>query len=139
MAAAAVVAGLLIAFAVTEAVQLRRIQRERDRANRVTDFMTQMFQVVDPSEARGNTITAREVLEKASKKIDTGLAHDPELQAQLLYTMANVKMNLGLYRQAEEQFRRTVEIRKKKAWRKSCGDFAGDGQGRVDVVPARAI
>ncbi|HET9804268.1 MAG TPA: tetratricopeptide repeat protein [Candidatus Acidoferrum sp.] len=113
MAAASVVAGLLIAFAATEALQLRRIQRERDRANRVTDFMTQMFQVVDPSEARGNSITAREVLEKASKEIDTGLAHDPELQAQLLYTMANVKMNLGLYRQAEEQFRRTVEIRKK--------------------------
>jgi len=113
MAAAAVVAGLLIAFAVTQAVQLRRIQRERDRANRVTDFMTQMFRVVDPSEARGNTITAREVLDKASKEIDAGLAKDPELQAQLLYTMANVKMNLGLYRQAEEQFRRTVEIRQK--------------------------
>jgi len=113
MAAAAVVAGLLIAFAVTQAVQLRRIQRERDRANRVTDFMTQMFKVVDPSEARGNTITAREVLDKASKEIDAGLAKDPELQAQLLYTMANVKMNLGLYRQAEEQFRRTVEIRQK--------------------------
>jgi non-specific serine/threonine protein kinase/serine/threonine-protein kinase len=113
MAAAAVVTGLLIAFAVTQAVQLRRIQRERDRANRVTDFMTQMFKVVDPGEARGNTITAREVLDKASKEIDTGLAKDPELQAQLLYTMANVKMNLGLYQQAEEQFRRTVEIRQK--------------------------
>ena len=113
MAAATVVGVLLIAFAVTEAVQLRRIQRERDRANRVTDFMTQMFKVVDPSEARGNSITAREVLNKASKEIDTGLAQDPELQAQLLYTMANVKMNLGLYRQAEEQFRRTVELRQK--------------------------
>jgi non-specific serine/threonine protein kinase/serine/threonine-protein kinase len=112
-AAAAVFAGLLIAFAVTEAVQLQKIQRERDRANRVSDFMTQMFRVVDPSEARGNTITAREVLDKASKEIDTGLARDPELQAELLYTMANVKMNLGLYRQAEEQFRRTVEIRQK--------------------------
>ena len=90
LGAAALVAILLIAFAATQTIQLRRIQRERDRANRVTDFMTQMFKVVDPNEARGNTITAREVLDKASRDIDAGLAQDPELQAQLLHTMGNV-------------------------------------------------
>ena len=83
LGAAALVAILLIAFAATQTLQLRRIQRERDRANRVTDFMTQMFKVVDPSEARGNTITAREVLDKASREIDAGLAQDPELQAAI--------------------------------------------------------
>ena len=88
LGAAALVTILLIAFAATQTLQLRRIQRERDRANRVTDFMTQMFKVVDPSEARGNTITAREVLDKASREIDAGLAQDPELQAELLHTMA---------------------------------------------------
>lgn len=113
IAAAGVVASLLIAFAATEAVQLRKIRRERDRVNRVTDFMTQMFKVVNPSEARGNTITAREVLDKASREIEAGLARDPELQAQLLYTMANVHMNLGLYAKAEEQFTRTIEIRRR--------------------------
>ena len=69
---------LLIAFAATQAVQLRRITRERDRADRITEFMTNMFKVSDPSEARGNSITAREILDKASKDIDTGLAKDPE-------------------------------------------------------------
>ena len=113
IAAATVVAGLLIAFAATQAIQLRQIRRERDRANRVTEFMTQMFKVVDPSEARGNTITAREVLDKASTEIETGLAQDPELQAQLLYTMANVHTNLGLYAKAEAQLHRTIEIRRR--------------------------
>src|SRR5215475_4590002 len=111
MAAAAVVAGLLIAFAVTEAVQLRRIQRERDRANRVTDFMTQMFKVVDPGEARGNSITAREVLDKASKEIDSGLAKDPEMQAQMMHTMGEVYYSLGLYKEGESLLRRALEIR----------------------------
>jgi len=57
---------LLAGFAVMQAVQLRRITRERDRANRITDFMTGMFKVSDPSEARGNSITAREILDNAS-------------------------------------------------------------------------
>ena len=112
LGAAALVAILLIAFAATQTIQLRRIQRERDRANRVTDFMTQMFKVVDPNEARGNTITAREVLDKASRDIDAGLAQDPELQAQLLHTMGNVHMSLGLFSIAEKQFNRTIDIRR---------------------------
>ena len=112
LGAAALVAILLIAFAATQTIQLRRIQRERDRANRVTDFMTQMFKVVDPNEARGNTITAREVLDKASREIDAGLAQDPELQAELLHTMANVHMSLGLYSIAEKQFTRAIDIRR---------------------------
>lgn len=96
--ATAVGAGaLLVAFAVVQAVELRRITRERDRANRITDFMTRMFQVSQPSESRGNTVTAREILDKASTDIDKGLTKDPELQAQMMDLMGNVYTSLGLY------------------------------------------
>jgi len=47
--------------------------RERDRANRITEFMIKMFNVSDPSEARGNTVTVREILDKTSHEIDSGL------------------------------------------------------------------
>ncbi len=66
MGVAAALVVLLAGFAVVEAVQLRRITRERDRASRITDFMTKMFKVSDPGEARGNQVTAREILDKAS-------------------------------------------------------------------------
>jgi eukaryotic-like serine/threonine-protein kinase len=81
---------LLVALAVMQAVELRRITRERDRADRITEFMTSMFKVSDPSEARGNTITAREILDKSSKEIDTGLARDPGLKAQMMQVMGTV-------------------------------------------------
>jgi hypothetical protein len=55
---------LLAGFAATQSFQLRRITRERDRGNRVTEFMEGMFKVSDPSAARGNSITAREVWRK---------------------------------------------------------------------------
>ena len=103
---------LLAAFAVVQAIQLRRTTRERDRANRITDFMSSMFKVSDPSEARGNSITAREVLDKASKDIGAGLAKDPELQAQLMDVMGNVYINLGLSPEAEALLTRAVQIRR---------------------------
>ncbi len=88
---------LLIGFATTMALQARRIAKERDRANRIADFMTQMFMVSDPSEARGNSITARAILDKASNEIKTGLAKDPGEQSELMFTMARTYANLGLY------------------------------------------
>ena len=93
---------LLIAFAATQAVQLRRTTRERDRADRIAEFMTSMFKVADPSEARGNSITAREILDKSSSEIDTGLANDPQLQVRLMGTMGEVYTNLGLYSKAQK-------------------------------------
>ena len=104
---------LLVAFAVMQAVQLRRITRERDRANRITDFMTHMFKVSQPSEARGNTITVREILDKASTDIDTGLAKDPELQANMMDVMGNVYTSLGLYQRGDSLLSRAVETRRR--------------------------
>ncbi|MGA7927920.1 MAG: serine/threonine-protein kinase, partial [Candidatus Sulfotelmatobacter sp.] len=102
VAAATAAALLLIAFGVMQAIELRRITRERDRADRVTKFMTGMFKVSNPSEARGNAVTAREILDKSSKDIDTGLRKDPELQAQLMKTMAQTYAGLGLYGRAQD-------------------------------------
>jgi serine/threonine protein kinase len=108
---------LLIAFAAVQAMQLRRITlerdratRESDRASRISDFMTNMFKGSDPSEARGNTVTVREILDKASKDIDTGLAKDPDLQARMMHIMGTVYQNLGLYPRAQPLLDRAIDI-----------------------------
>lgn len=110
---AAALALLLAGFAVMQAIQLRRTTRERDRANRVTDFMVGMFKVPDPSEARGNQITAREILNKASTDIEKGLARDPGTQAQMMHVMATTFQNLGLYSRAHELAKFALEVRQK--------------------------
>ncbi len=99
---------LLIAFVVMQGIQIRRITRERDRANRITDFMTSMFKVSDPSEARGNSVTAREILDKSSKEIETGLSKDPELQAQLMSTMGQVYIGMGLFPEAKTMLEKAI-------------------------------
>jgi eukaryotic-like serine/threonine-protein kinase len=117
VAAAGSAAVLLIAFAATMAFQARRIAAERDRASRqaeaaqrIANFMKGMFKVSDPSQARGNSITARELLDGASKEIDTGLAKDPETQAQLMDVMGEVYESLGLYAQAQPLLQHALDI-----------------------------
>ena len=104
---------LLLGFAVVESIQVRRVTRERDRAGRITEFMTNMFKISDPSESHGNRVTAREILDKASNGIHSGLNQDPELQAQMMEVMGNVYINLGLYRQAQSLLEPALEIRRR--------------------------
>ena len=111
MGAAIVV--LSVGFAVLQSIQLRKTQAERDRANRITDFMTNMFRVSDPSESRGRKITAREILDKASQNITSGLSNDSELQADLKFSMASTYTGLGLYSQAHGLAESALEIRRR--------------------------
>ena len=104
---------LLIAFATAMGLQALRIAEERDRANRIADFMTQMFRVSDPSEAQGNSVTARAILDKASNEIKAGLARDPEMQSELMFTMARTYANLGLYSVAHELSATALESRRR--------------------------
>ncbi len=108
---AAGVALLLFGFAVAQALQLQRIKRERDRADRIASFMTGMFKVSNPSEARGNQVTAREILDKASGNITAGLVSDPLFQAQMMQVMGEVYVNLGLFSRAESLLTQAAQIR----------------------------
>ncbi|MBZ5657769.1 MAG: serine/threonine-protein kinase [Acidobacteriia bacterium] len=104
---------LLISFAVMQAVQLRRTTRERDRADRITEFMTNMFNVSDPSESRGNTVTVREILDKASQNMESSLQSDPQLQGQLMSVMGEVYRHLGLYEKSESLLAHSLEIERR--------------------------
>jgi eukaryotic-like serine/threonine-protein kinase len=109
---------LLAGFVGAQAVQLKRIRRERDRANherdratRITDFMTNMFKVSDPSQARGNSVTAREILDKASNDLGKGMARDPEVQAEMMRVISRIYGSLALYARAHELAQRSLDTR----------------------------
>jgi eukaryotic-like serine/threonine-protein kinase len=104
VAAAAALILLVAGFAIREFLQAHRIARERDRANveaatakETADFLVGLFEVVDPGEARGKTITANEILDRASHRIETGLGHEPLVRSELQLTMSEVYKGLGLY------------------------------------------
>jgi serine/threonine protein kinase len=104
---------LAVIFAAAQTIELRRIRRERDRADRITDFLTNMFRVSAPSEARGNTVTAREILDRSSNEIERGLDQDPEVRSQLMLVMAKTYENLGLFSRAHDLMERVLQNRRK--------------------------
>jgi serine/threonine protein kinase/tetratricopeptide (TPR) repeat protein len=112
---------LVSGLAALRSVQVRRITLERDRADReavasknVSDFLVGLFRVSDPSEARGESITAREILDQGRAHIATGLAGQPLVQARLMQTMGEVYEALGLYSRARPLLQQAVEIRRAK-------------------------
>ncbi len=111
---------LLVAFSVTTALQARRIARERDRANKeaetsnqVSDFLVNLFEVSDPGEARGKTVTAREILDRGAEKIDEELADQPLTQARLQATIGRVYNQLGFYEESLALHKKALDTRQK--------------------------
>jgi tetratricopeptide (TPR) repeat protein/tRNA A-37 threonylcarbamoyl transferase component Bud32 len=109
---ATAVLALAGAYVVNDAMQAKRVARERDRAERVTAFLVDLFRVSDPGEARGNSVTAREMLDKGAAKIETELKEEPEARGALLETLGRVYVSLGLYAKAAALHERSLETRR---------------------------
>ena len=119
VAATAAIAALLVGFAITMSLQSARIARalkradlERAKAERVSIFLVDLFRVSDPSEARGNSISAREILDRGSTRIAAELRREPEVQAALMETMGRVYRNLGLYGTATSLLEQSLRVRR---------------------------
>ncbi|MFA6166926.1 MAG: serine/threonine-protein kinase [Gemmatimonadaceae bacterium] len=123
---AGVFAGAVVALAVAASAVVSRVgllraraaearaEQEALAATRVTDFLVELFRVSDPGEARGNAVTARELLERGVEKIGTDLAEQPLLRARILETMGTVHTSLGLYDPARVLLDSAVSLRERE-------------------------
>jgi tetratricopeptide (TPR) repeat protein len=93
--------------------QTVRAEAEAETATQTTKFLVDLFKVSDPSEARGNTVTAREMLDKGAARIDRELAGQPAIQATLMDTLGTVYMGLGLYAQSRPLLDHAVATRRR--------------------------
>ena len=124
---AAAFVALLIGFSVTTYVQSEHIARERDvaqvqraraqtaqrRAEEVSEFLIDSFRLADPSHARGEKITAREILDQGAARIGKELSAQPDLQATLLDTIGSVYLSLDLPEDAQPLIEQGLAVRRK--------------------------
>jgi non-specific serine/threonine protein kinase/serine/threonine-protein kinase len=110
---------LVAGFGVRESIQANQIARERDRASQeaetaqqISDFLLGLFQVSDPSESRGNSVTAREMLDRGAERIRAELVEQPLVQARLMSTMGVVYYQLGLYQESEPLLEESLATRR---------------------------
>ncbi len=117
---------LLIGFSVTTLVQSKRVARERDvatkertiaeaeraRSEAVSEFLVESFTLADPARARGDRITAKEILDAGAQRIANKLRGQPELQATLMDTIGTVYLGLGQLDQAQPLIEQALSIRR---------------------------
>lgn len=99
-------------------VQARLAAQERDRATDesekaqlVAGLMVDLFRLSDPTETLGDTITAREMLDRGSARIEREFGDQPDIQARLLVEVARVYVNLGLLSRALPLVERSAALR----------------------------
>ena len=112
--AAAAIISTFVLFAIKYTIDLSRERSQaiqaRDEATNVVEFLVGLFEVSDPGEARGNTITARELLEKGANEIERGLEKQPLIRARMMETIGTVYRKLGLYKNSAPLLERAREI-----------------------------
>jgi len=117
-AAALVILAMLIGITGTSIGLVRTMRAEKiakteaETAKQVSEFLVGLFKVTDPAEAKGKTITAREILDKGAKKIEEKLKDQPVIRARLMDTMGTIYENLGLYESAAQLLEMALRIRK---------------------------
>jgi serine/threonine-protein kinase len=135
----AVVAGVGVAF-----WQAGVARGEARRADRVKTFLIELFREADPSQTLGETITAREILEKGAARLEGELVEEPAVRADLLDAVAQVERNLGLLEPAGRHADAAIVLRRAAA--RVPAELAASLVTRAEVLfdqgelaPARAM
>ncbi len=80
------------------------------KSNQVNKFLNEILSSVDPSK-EGKDVKVVEVLDKASKKINTELKNQPEIESEIRTTLGITFQNLGLYDQGIIQLGRALQLK----------------------------
>jgi eukaryotic-like serine/threonine-protein kinase len=83
------------------------------RAEAVKEFLIGLFEVADPEQASGGSVTASELLDQAGTRLKTELASEPDVQADLLEAVARIDKGLGRLDTAEDLAKRSLAIRER--------------------------
>jgi serine/threonine-protein kinase len=113
---AAMAACLLIAGVMTwQSFRIRATAEQAERsalaADEVSDFLVNLFEWMEPGQRRGNTITARELLDRGSARLET-LTGEPLSRARILLTIGKAYRKMGLYDQAQPLLTEALTIRR---------------------------
>ncbi|MCB9511677.1 MAG: serine/threonine protein kinase [Deferribacteres bacterium] len=120
-AAVAAIASVVLLIAVLVGFYTARLAEERDRARleaakatEVADFLRGLFEVSDPGRSKGETITARELLNRGAARIDRELAEQPEVQANMMEVIGTVYQSLALLDSANSMLHKSLALREKQ-------------------------
>ena len=111
VAAACAVALALVGGMAGTAWQARKARREALKAEQVKDYLVGVFADADPQRTEANALTADELLARGAERVRVELSGQPDIQSEMLLTVAQVYRNLGMYAEAVPLVDEAVTIR----------------------------
>ncbi len=128
VAAASLAVIALVLGTIGTTLGMMRAQREAERANleaentrealldaeEVTDFLIRLFEVSDPREAGGESISARQLLDRGAGRIEEDLADQPLRQARLMHTIGAIYDQLQVHREARRLVESALALRERE-------------------------
>ena len=100
IAAIVAIAVALIAGTGIALWQARKADSEALLARSAQAFLTSIFEASSPDSAAGQRVTARELLDRGSERIDNELKDQPRLRGEMALTLGSLYAQLGQYPQA---------------------------------------
>src|SRR2546421_1190625 len=92
----------------------KKARREATKSEQVAKFLKDMLRGVGPSVALGrDTTLMRELLDKTGERLGKDLTNQPEVEAELRFTMGNTYLDLGESAKAEALHREALATRRK--------------------------
>ncbi len=104
------IALVTIFYTVRLAEQRDKAQLEAEKSKKISEFLAGIFQVSDPEQSLGESITARELLDNGVKRLESELRDQPEVLANMLGVTGNVYKSLGLYDKAQTLLQKAYVI-----------------------------
>ncbi len=89
----------LVAFGSVSRIQAERYARERDKAQELARFLEQIFVSADPAVEPGETLTARQLLDRGRERLPVDTT-DPAVRVDFLSVLGRTYQRLGDYRTA---------------------------------------
>jgi serine/threonine protein kinase/tetratricopeptide (TPR) repeat protein len=88
-------------------------RRETQTAERVSDFLVELFRSASPVIARGRETTVGEILDRGTQDLPAKLGDEPLVQARLLTTLSTVYRDIGSPERARALAEEAVSLREK--------------------------
>ncbi len=82
-------------------LEARRATRTLAESQAVSEFLVGLFEVADPRRARGENVTARELLDAGAEQLRYRFSDQPLAKARIMGTIGGIYSQLGVYERAE--------------------------------------
>jgi len=91
----------------------REAQAQSRRAQRVKEFLIGLFEIADPDQSGGESITAKDLVAQGGRRLESELSAEPAVQADLFEAISRIERSLGRVDSARTLAEKSLAVRRR--------------------------